>query len=758
MSIESSNKFSKFVVYPIVFSIIISISASSNVMAQEAAEESAGALEEVIVTATKREESIMDVPISITAVSGEEVQAIMAGSSDIRNLRGRIPSLNIESSFGRIFPRFYIRGWGNTDFDINASQPVSLVYDEVVQENPILKGFPMFDLQAVEVLRGPQGTLFGRNTPAGVIHVKSKKPTWEKDGYFKIGLTDEDFDFEGAIGGGWGDNFSTRLSYKYMDRDDWVDNGFTGERSALGGFRETAVRWQLMYENDSFNALFNVHLRDLRGTARLFRANIIKKGSNGGLVDDFDEDEIFIDGQNDQDLDAWGGSARLEWDFDRTTLTSITGYETFDSFSVGDIDGGFGHLFAGVLPTGPGIIPFDAETADGVPSHDQFTQEIRWASNDWGRLDWQVGFFYFKEDMKIDTINYATSFGGFPNGFVFQQQDTKAWAFFGNIDYDLSDDIFLRAGLRYSDDDKDFVAERTLSPLSIFGVPPIGPIHKNADDSEISWDVSLTKAFTDDTNVYVRVAKGFRAPSIQGRLLFGDTVSVADSETVISLEGGVKTTFADGRGRLAFNLFYYTVDDAQLTAVGGAANFNQVINADKVKGQGFEFDAQWAMTDNFLLTLGASFNDTEIDDSNLAVAPCGQPIIACTVLNPPGPVAGSVLIDGNSLPQAPDWIFSATARWSRPTAAGEIYVFGDYFYRDDVNFFLYVAREYKGKALDELGLRIGYTWDDGRYDVAIFGRNVQGEEIVVGAIDFNNLTGFINEPKRWGAEFRYNFF
>ena len=126
-------------------------------------------LEEIVVTAQKREQSLQDVPISISALSGDKINTFAAGGEDIRLLSSRVPGLNAESSNGRVAPRFYIRGLGNTDFDLAASQPVSVVVDEVVQENVILKSFPLFDVERVEVLRGPQGTLFGRNTPAGII-------------------------------------------------------------------------------------------------------------------------------------------------------------------------------------------------------------------------------------------------------------------------------------------------------------------------------------------------------------------------------------------------------------------------------------------------------------------------------------------------------------------------------------------------------------------------------------------------------------
>ena len=133
-------------------------------------------LGDIVVTAQRREESLQDVPVAVSVLSGNTLDAITSTGSDVRVLAGRVPSLNIESSFGRTFPRFYIRGLGNTDFDLNASQPVSVVYDDVVLENPILKGFPIFDLDRIEVLRGPQGTLFGRNTPAGIVKFDTVKP------------------------------------------------------------------------------------------------------------------------------------------------------------------------------------------------------------------------------------------------------------------------------------------------------------------------------------------------------------------------------------------------------------------------------------------------------------------------------------------------------------------------------------------------------------------------------------------------------
>jgi iron complex outermembrane receptor protein len=724
-------------------------------------------LDPVMVTAQRRVENVQQVPVSVTAVGDEKLDIIASGGDDVRFLSGRVPSLLIESSFGRAFPRFYIRGLGNTDFDLNASQPVSLVYDDVVQENPILKGFPVFDLDMVEVFRGPQGTLFGRNTPAGVVKFNSVRPSREAGGYAKASFGDDQTtNVEGAVGGPTGEKWAFRLSGLYQHRDNWVDNArLTASgtdnvirQDAFEAYDEVAGRLQFLYEpSDTFDALVNVHARSLDGTARMFRANIFQPGTNN-LVSGFDPETVYFDGQNYQHLDSTGASLRMRWDMDRVTLHSITGYESVKVISRGDIDGGYGAVFIGPPPaSGPGFIPFPAESADGLRGHSQWSQEFRWESREWGAFDWQAGVYYFDEDLTIDSFNYDTLAGGARNGNVVQKQQNQSWAVFGSVEYEVSDAFTLRGGLRYTDDEKDFVAQRFQSPI---GAGPIGPLTANPSDEEFTGDISGTWALSDDTNVYGRVARGYRAPSIQGRLLFGNTVSVADSETILSYEAGIKTSLFGGRGRLGLTAYMYTMDDQQLTAVGGATNFNTLINAKQVDGQGFELDFETYLTDSLLITLGASYNDTEIDDSGLGIQVCGG---GCTFLDPvivpaiPPFVPATVSIDGNRLPQSPEWIANFTARWGMPLGNGELFAYTDWAYRSEVNFFLYESAEFEGPSLLEGGLRVGYNWGDGKHQVAVFGRNITDEIVAVGGIDFNNLTGFINEPRRWGLEISTKF-
>lgn len=719
----------------------------------EAEEEKPAILDIIFVTAQKREEDVQQIPFSISTLNEEQLASLTVGGMDVRFLSARVPSLVLESSFGRAFPRFYMRGLGNTDFDLNASQPVSLVYDEIVLENPVLKGMPIWDVDRVEVLRGPQGTLFGRNTPAGIVKFDTAKPSQERDGFARVSFGRYDtLDARGAVGGPLTDTLSARLSLLYQSRSDWVDNGFTGRNNALEGYRTGGARLQFLWEpNDRFSGLLNLHAWDVDGTARMFRANIIKPGTND-LVAGFRQDQVFHDGLNQQDIEARGAVLKLDYDLGPAILTSVTGYETLEMFSRGDIDGGFGASFA--PPFGPGFIPFPSETADGLPDLDQVTQELRLTSTGDGRFGWLIGAFLFDEDLRIETFSYDSLAGNVQDGFAFQQQDTKSWALFGSVDYEATERWVLKAGLRYTTDERDFSAER---PDPTFNTPTVAPIRRTTDADFTSWDASATFRATPNVNLFGRVATSFRAPSIQGRILFcadfqGGTnpatncVSVADEEDALSTEIGVKSTLLDRKLRLNLTAYRVEVDGQQIVAVGGQFNTATLLNADRTEGRGFELDLEFAPNSRWLVTLGASLNDTEIKDPDLSVAPCGG---GCTVLDPIGP--NGALVDGNRLPHAPEWIFNGIVDYRRPVGSGLFIAAVDWSYFDEKSFFLYDSKEFRTDGF-ELGLRVGYVFPDARYELAVYGRNVTDEVIVQNGIDFNNLTGMTNDPAIWGIE------
>ena len=753
-----------------IASLALAISAafSTSALAQEATttEKKESALEKITVTAQKRTQSIQEVPISVATLSGEKFESIFSGGEDILALAVRVPGLYAESSNGRVAPRFYIRGLGNTDFDLAASQPVSIIMDEVVMENVVLKSFPLFDVQQVEVLRGPQGTLFGRNTTAGIIKFDTVKPTQDLEGYAKAGFGSfGTMNFEGAISGGLTDDLSARLSVLSQDRDDYIDNAFTGEDDAIGGYDEKAYRLQLLWEPSAdFSALLNVHGRDLEGTASIFRANVFDKGSND-LNANYDRETVFYDGDlegdgidnNPQAYEGFGTSLKLEYDMDDVTFTSISALETADGSSLGDVDGGFNNADG---TSGPGFIPFSAVTKDELNDLEQYTQEFRISSNTTDAMNWQLGAFYYDASFNVTSID-----GFFGATTVFHENQT--WALFGQSSYQVNEKLNVTAGVRYTHDSKSLVVgEQNVNGFAVvIGAASIQDYDDvNVSDGQASYELSANYRITDDMSVFARYANGFRAQTIQARdVAFEGAPSVADSETINSFEIGFKSDLLDDSLRLNAAAFYYTVDDMQFSAIGGGNNFTALVNADKGEAYGFELDAQWLATDELSFTAGYSYNHTEIQDDSLTVSPCGtDPAFGstgnCTVTDP-RPDGFVASIDGNPFPQAPESTFNFTARYTIPMGDdGEFFVFTDWAFQGETNIFLYEAVEFTTDNNFEGGLRVGYENFAHNYTVALFGRNITDEDNVKGAIDFNNLTGIVNQPRIWGVEFKYTYY
>ncbi|MGI9205603.1 MAG: TonB-dependent receptor [Woeseiaceae bacterium] len=713
-------------------------------------------LEEIIVTATKREENIQEVPISITNMSGDRLTARFAAGEDILALASAAPGLHVESSNGRTSPRFYLRGLGNADFTQAASQPVSIVFDEVPMEKVVFKAFPLFDMADIEVIRGPQGTLFGRNTTAGIIKVDTRRPTDEFEGYVKGSAGDlGTYNAELAFGGPMiEDTLMARVSVMTQNREDWVNNGFTGEQDVMGGFSTYAGRIQLLWTpTDTFSALF-LHQRQHQdgNTATLFRANVFDTGSNE-FNSNYDRDTVFFDGgaNNPTKMITSGTTLKLDWDFDNHTLTSITSFQDVsDRFARGDIDGGFGCLFTCSGPAGPASTPFspfnspfvvDIDTGSDILA-EQLTQELRLASSLDGSFNYQVGVFYFEDEFDGDAGSRSAGATEFTTDSSSHLENTT-WAVFGQGSYDISDQLTMTAGVRYTDDDKDALI------VDFSGAIPTVPI--NLADDNVSWDVALSYGVGDASQVYGRIASGFRAPTIQDRIADDVEITTADSETILSYEIGYKALW----DRVRFNAaaFYYVIDDMQLVAVGGASNSTSLLNANEGIGSGIELEVDFAVTDNLILSGGYGYNKTEIDDPTLSVP--GGPLV--TVLDPLD-ANGNALIDGNPFQHAPEWTANFEISYNHPLANGnELYLFSDWKFKGETNDFLYENIEFTTDTQFEGGLRFGYHNIEHNYEIGLFARNITDEENATGGIDFANNTGYDNQPRIWGVEASYSF-
>jgi iron complex outermembrane recepter protein len=691
-------------------------------------------VESVTVTAQRHAEDIQDVPMSVATLDTSHVDAIFQSGQDIKAIANHLPNVYAESSNGRVAPRFYIRGLGNTDFDLAASQPVSIIMDNVVMENVILKSSPIFDVGDVEVSRGPQGTLFGRNTTAGIIKFTSVRPSQEFDSHFTASYGQYNTaSIEAAAGGGLTDTLSARISGLWQHRDNYIDNGYLHVDDALGGYDEKAARLQLLWKpTDRLSVLWNGHFRSLDGTAAIFRANIVGPGNNH-LNDNYKHDTVYFDAgaNNPQKYNGIGTSAEISYDFGPVVLTSITGYEYTHGFSRGDIDGG--------NPTGPGVIFFPSESQDGLDYLHQYTQEIHLASATGGPWFWQVGGFWFDTDYADSTYTDPTAN---PTSHTTVRQTNISYALFGQTSYQFTDALKVTAGVRWTADTKG---------LTAFGAGLATPITDpvRLDGSNVSWDLSVDYAFSDTVKAYARASTGFRAPSIQGRdMAFGSSYSTARSETILSYEAGLKTELFDKSLRLNVDAFEYYVSHMQFSAIGGAGgNLVKLINARAGQAYGLEADAEWAATDHLVFTAGAAWTHTEIRDPALTTAICAQ----CTVTNPV--VGGVALLNGNPFPQAPDYSLSLTARYGYPLSnGGELFAYTDWWLQGYTNFFLYKSKEFHSNGNYEGGLKLGYVFPDKRFQVAAYARNLTNKPNLQGAIDFDDNTGFVSDPRVIGLE------
>lgn len=731
-------------------SLLASIaSVSTNVLAaEEVAKEKIIGLEVIEVTARKRVETVKDVPATVTAMSEDSIKDYLGAGENIRALAGRVPSLQIESSNGRQSPRFYIRGLGNTDFDVNANQPVSMVMDEIVLENSVLKGLPLFDISRVEVLNGPQGTLFGRNTTAGIVKIETTAPDFDNEGYARAGYGSRGtFFIEGARNIELSDEWATRVAIKHQERDTWIDNITRNEE--VGGYEELAYRLQFLYQGVDTRALFKLHGFNQDGDMpQVFYGNAIKLGSEG-LRDGFDETKIYTDSPSGFNMDHVGGSLKIEHDFGDYEFTSVTGYDTLESWSFADIDGGV-TSFPPVESNELGKqLFFNVASGDGLSDHSQFTQEFRF-SGELDKIYYQVGVFFFREDYTVDNKDLDTE-GNTVNFYQIDQLTTSK-AIFGQFEYKPTDDWAFTLGLRYTSDDKELDIRDGGTDNIVFEI--------NKDDSYINWDIAARYTFNDDLTGFARIGNASRGPVTIGRFGFP---SEADTETLTSYEIGIKADLFDGNARWNLTAYTYDIKDHQLTATGGEANTNSLLNAENTFGAGIESSLEAMLTDELRLNLNLSYNKTEIQDETLKAERCSSTPY-CNSSNPVanvvdgafGPVT-TVYVDGNPLPRAPEWLGNISLNYEIPLGdKGYGYAQTDWNYRSESNIFLYESTEFVAEARWIGGIRIGYKTDDG-YDIAFVGRNITNEVVVDGALDFLNLTAFVNEPRFWGVEAQMSF-
>ena len=728
-------------------------------------------LGDIVVTAERREERLQNVPVSVGVATGDDLRQFQSGGEDtLLSLSGRIPGLYAETTTGRIFPRFYIRGLGNIDFYLGASQPVTVIQDDVILEHVVLKSNPVFDVQQVEVLRGPQGSLFGRNTTAGIIKFDTIRPsaTFQSRAQASYG-TYNSASFDAGVGGPIADGLMVRLSALVQHRDDWIDNTYAGisadntqtpKKNAMGGFDDRNLRLQLRAQpSDAITIDLSGHGRWYEGSSTIFHRAALKRGSNDVSAEPRDRVALDEGGNNPQAYDTFGASARVGFDFGPVLLSSITAYETTSGSSRGDTDGGAATAYPGR--------PSYGQSRGNIRDLDQWSQEVRLASTGTGPFGFQVGGFYF--DNRDVTEFYQRAFflvrpdlngtGPNPNNWVRLRDTNTSWAAFGQAHYDFTDRLTLTAGARITEDTKRTRLVKTANTAANV-VTYRGRTDVELSSTQPSWDVSLLYKASDEVSLYSRVARGFRGPTIQGRsAVFNADFTTADSETILSFETGFKSNLFDNTLRLNATVFGYRVNDIQLNGNDSFGN-GVLFNADKAQAYGVEAELDWKPVPQLTLGLGGSWLHSAIRDKRVFAQVCAlNGAVVCTVQNPTIRIGSNLFaqIDGEPLPNAPEYTVDLTARWDQPLNDGSrLFIATDWNLQGYTQFTLYRAPEFTANGNFEGGLKIGYAPPSHAWELSVFARNITNEKNLKGVIE-NYMAAVFNDPRIIGVSLSGKF-
>jgi len=725
-------------------------------------------LSTVTVTAQRQAESAQATPLSIAAVEGDAIQD--RGIATVQEFALQIPAVTFKSDFGTTNPNIYIRGVGSTDFNANVTPAVGVYIDEVIQASPSGQLLQFFDTERIEVLRGPQGTLYGRNTTAGAVNIVTRKPTDTFEGYvFGQYGTFNEVKLEGAVSGPITETLSGRISAITHDREGYLRNTTPDQLSVaprnLNDINTLAVRGQLLWEpTDTSEFLWSISAADSDTTAGQFQHRGLLDPVTGdacpnslldrGICVDFngyadDDGDIYAGQYNDTSIEqvqTFGTSLRATFDLGDYTLKSITGYGENNRLTIFDADESPTPSPATLLPT------HDAESW-------QATQEITLASPVSQPFRWIVGGFYFKEELEFDGefefvvppigVDLSPRYG--------YDQEVESYALFGQSYLDVTDALTITAGLRYSQEDRSFDYRAGLE-LDDGSILPLVAINADtpADDpfltdtidfSDWSWRLAADWQVTDDALLYASYSRGSKSGGFNGAFITTDFQGVPfDDETLTAYEVGLKSEWFNNRLRANASAFFYEYDNLQTYILAGPPGSTtpeqSPINANaEVTGGEIEFTAR--PIDPLLLTLGISYLDGEVTDT---------------------PGTGLVTsfgdLSGNPLPLTPELSFNGVATYEVPVESGAYSFSVDYSYQDETFSDVTATDRLKTDDVFLVGARVAYVNEENDYELALWARNLFEEEYVTFVANLQ-VFGYdrvrYGDPRTFGISLRKNF-
>jgi len=625
------------------------ITPSTQILAQPGSD---SVIEEIVVTSRKREESYVDVPVAVTVFTENEVEAAgIETPADFIALTPNVTLVQVQNAGNSFVTARGISQNRNTEMS------VAVLMDGVLMVNPAQFNQELFDIQQIEVLKGPQGALYGRNAIGGAIVINSREPADFMEGAVRVGYDSGDgYAADAYISGpvANSDTLKFRAAVSRKDVDGYLDNPYLGEKA--DPYEDTSARLRFIWDpSDTFRGDLRLFTSKLETQALYYNIRESAPAPFPGAPSAFGRDNGYPDSVNDTSLpirvnnpgvnerDLSNVALKLDWELGNGTLTSITSYDTLEEVLTGDA--------WDFLPTDEAVIPtffgFPDQNQSQYLEVDALSQEIRFTSPSEDRFRWIVGAYAVQTDRFISTGNmvdtgqgvfpvYRAPRGNFPFDFatdsinpqvtyLADSQDNFAWAVFGEMAYDISDATEVAFSLRYDDDERD---NTTLTPTAflpnVAGFPEgfTGEVRTQSWDE---WQPKLTWRYkpTDTLSYYASLSRGFRSGGFNqtgvgavafanGFLGVGDTY---DAEVVDTIEAGVKGQFMDGRVRSNFTVFRSEAEGTYFFIFLAANSTQNLGNFNEVEYQGFEFDLAARLTDNLNLNFGYGYTDSEITDS-----------------------------------------------------------------------------------------------------------------------------------------------
>ncbi len=702
-------------------------------------------LEEVIVVAQKREENVQSVPIAVSAFSETTLRnGTMVTMDDYSRLT---PGFTV-TNFNPVTPQPFIRGIGSSPSDAGSDASVGVFIDGVYGGRAGGYRTDMFDIKRVEVLRGPQGTLFGRNVAGCAINVLSKLP----EEYFgaELELTGGNYDLiasRGMITGPLTDQLAGRLAFSTRKRDGHSDNTITG--SELRDEDNVSARGRLLWTGETASVLFTAEYneddldgpaaRNYEGIDPFFVLNDLGIGYLAPFLRETSKDPYKIEAGEDgfAERDMYAASLQIDWDLEIGTLTAITGYRDQDYSFFDDL------LGLGFEPAAP-FDPLLTNYAD--EQSDQWSQEIRLTSAD-DELRWTVGLYYLEED--VDRLESFSPLGT-PVSYD-QSASTTSYAAFGQLTYPVSEQLDITVGARYSYDEKDF--DLVTDGVEIgFGLltpdpanPDAGAVPFSSSDDE-NWDnfspkISLDYAAGDHTFLYLTLSHGYKSGGYNGQSTNQTAARTPfDEEEVINYEVGIKTDFLQRKARLNLAAFYMDYDDLQVFVASAETTAGVFVeNAAEADICGVEMEFYYAPTEDLDITMTYAWLDAELGENDIPEVD-----------------------EGNNLTRSPEHALSIAAEYHYPIEGiGELMLRADYSWQDDFYFILNNPELSKQDDYGLLNLRMALQGDD-KWELALWSKNVLDEEYWIHAIDPSYgsdlaASGIQGDPRTYGVTATYRW-